>query len=365
MRLYKKIFLSIMVVLLFPAALFAADETTGNPDDQMHWGVSPIIYQGPETGVAIGGYLMGYRNVDPSLSQMIQNSFDTMVIYTQKEQMICTVNLKKYFWGDRAILMGTLGYVDFPSEFFGIGPDADPDHDEDFTYIQKAFTGNFLWKLAPNVYLGPYIVYGRYDIEDRASGGALEKGNILGYDGTTVAGGGFRFMLDTRDDNYAPQHGSVLNLQGVGYRREWGSDQDFLQYDITYKQFWPVRDTSTFAFMSFLKVSDGDVPFEMMPCLGGDFIMRGYYSGIYRDNDYAALQGEYRYPMGSRVNGVFFVSLGEVAPEVAQFTAEHLKVAGGFGFRFQLYPKQKLKLRLDQGFGEFGTYTYVNFMEAF
>lgn len=371
MRLLKQAFLitvlsNIFLLLVFPGIIFADDDMTASPNDlKMHWGVSPIIFSQPETGVAIGGYVMGYCNADPSLSQKIQNAFDAMIIYTQKEQIIGNLKVRKFFWGDKALLLTNLGYVDFPSEFFGIGSDTDLDTKEDYTYTQKGFNGSFLWKISPNVYLGPCIVYGRYDIEDQKAGGMLETGNILGSDGTTVAGGGLQLLLDTRDDEFAPQHGSVLNLQGISFRREWGSEQDFVQYGITYKHFWPVRERGTFALMSLLNISGGDVPFEMMPSLGGDAVMRGCYSGLYRDNNYVALQGEYRYPIGSRVSGVFFAGLGEVAPEVNQFTADHIKVAAGFGFRFQLYPKQKLKLRLDQGFSEDGAYTYVNFMEAF
>ncbi len=366
MRMDKQLSIGILMFLLSSNMLFAADDSTAiQNDSQIHWGVSPVIFSGPETGVALGGYVMGYGNSDPSLPQVKQDTLNAMIVYTQKEQMLCTFNVKKYLRGDQAILMGSLGYVDFPGEFFGVGSNTDPDTKEDYTYIQKGFTGSFLWKLSPDIYFGPCIVYGRYDIEDQKAGGMLETGNILGSDGTTIAGGGLQLLLDTRDDEFAPRYGSVLNLQGISYRREWGSDQDFEQYGITYKHFWPVRERGTFALMSLFNISEGDVPFEMMPCLGGDSIMRGYYSGVYRDKDYVALQGEYRYPMGSRVSGVLFAGLGEVASEVDQFRADQMKVAAGFGFRFQLYPKQKLKLRLDQGFSEDGTYTYLNFMEAF
>lgn len=366
MRIDKKFSIGILVFILSSSMLFATDDPTAiQNDSQIHWGVSPVIFSGPETGVALGGYVMGYRNSDSSLPQSKQDTLNAMIVYTQKEQMLCTFNVKKYLRGDQAMLTASLGYLDFPSEFFGIGSDTDPDTKEDYTYIQKGFNGSFLWKISPNVYLGPCMVYGRYDVEDKKAGGMLETGNILGSDGTTVAGGGLQLLLDTRDDEFAPQHGSVLNLQGISFRREWGSDQDFVQYGITYKHFWPLRERGTFALMSLLNISGGDVPFEMMPSLGGDAVMRGCYSGLYRDNNYAALQGEYRYPIGSRVSGVFFAGFGEVAPEVNEFTADRIKVAAGFGFRFQLYPKQKLKLRLDQGFSEDGAYTYVNFMEAF
>ena len=367
MRLLKRVFLGMILLALYPGILSAADETTsGNPNDsQIHWSASPIFSEGPETGIALGGYVMGYQNSDEASAQGKQNNLNGLLIYTQKEQIIFNLNGEKYFNGDKLLLTTGLSYADVPSEFYGIGSDADEDKKEDYTYVATAFTGGLLWKVSPNLYIGPFINYGQLDIKERKAGGLLATGNINGANGTTVAGAGLKLSVDTRDDNFSPRKGTVLNAQGICYRSDLGSDQSFSQLGITYKHFWPVRQNGTFAFMSLLTLSDGMVPFEMMPCLGGDTIMRGYYSGLYRDNDYAALQGEYRYPMGSRFSGVFFAGLGEVAPEVDQFTANHIKAAAGFGFRFQLYPDQKLKLRVDTGISDTGIYTYVNFMEAF
>jgi Outer membrane protein len=368
MRLFKLLLLCGLVLLLNPAIILAADDelaTAGQGDSKIHWAVFPIIYSTPETGFALGGDFMALHNPDPSNAQAKQDVFQGMLIFTQKKQTICNLNLKKYYQGDQYLLMANGCYIDFPSEFFGIGPGADADMEEDYTLIQKAFIGSFLFKLAPNLYLGPSLTYGRFEVEDWAAGGLLAAGDINGYDGTTVAGGGIQLLLDTRDDEFMPRHGSQLNAQFNGYSRDWGSDNDFSQFNMTYKQFCPVGQNGTFAFMSSVVLSDGTVPFEMMPCLGGDTIMRGYYSGYNRDRDYVAVQGEYRFPIKNRFSGVAFAGLGEVAPEVDQFDTDHIKAAGGFGVRFLLYPEQKLKLRLDLGLSEEGVFTYINFMEAF
>lgn len=368
MQMIKTVLISVILLLFNSGILWATEEEAANADPvdpKIHWSASPIFFSSPETGIAIGGYIMGYQSSDPNFSSGKQNSLNGILVYTEEEQVAFNLSIKKYFQDDRYLLIVSGGYSDFPSKFYGIGPDTDEDSEEDFTLVESAYTGSFLWKLAPNFYLGPFISYGVFDVKDRTAGGQLAVGNINGWDGTTVVGGGFQLLRDTRDDNYMPRNGSVLNVQALSYCPEWGSDQEFLQYGITYKYFWPVGQTGTLALMSLISLSDGTVPFEMMPCLGGETIMRGYYSGLYRDRDYAAFQGEYRYVISTRVSGVFFVSLGEVASELDHFNSENIKAATGFGFRFQLYPKQKLKLRLDIGIGEEGVATYINFMEAF
>ncbi|HBE78629.1 MAG TPA: hypothetical protein DDW65_12765 [Firmicutes bacterium] len=368
MQIIQAIWIGMLLLFLNPGTLWAVDGETAAAepvDSEIHWGASPIFFSTPETGMAIGGYIMGYRSLDPDSPAGKQDSFDGMLIYTKEEQIICNLSLKKYFQGDRYLLMAKGGYLDFPSKFYGIGSDADEDMEEDYTLLGRSYSASFLYKMVPDFYLGPFVSYGVFDVKDRTAGGQLAAGNIIGWDGTTVAGAGFQLLRDTRDDNYMPRNGSVFNAQAISYRQKWGSDEDFSQYGVTYKCFWPVGQTGTFALMSLVLFNDGTVPFEMMPCLGGETIMRGYYSGLYRDRDYAALQGEYRYVINSRISGVYFASLGEVAPESRQFNGENIKAAAGFGFRFQLYPKQKLRLRLDIGVSEDGFATYINFMEAF
>jgi hypothetical protein len=368
LRLLMSLFFSMLLLVLNPGLLMAADDeimTAGSGDSKIHWAVFPIIYSTPETGFALGGNFMALHKSNPASPEGKQDIFQGMLIYTEKEQIICNLDLKKYYHNDRLLLMVQGGYVDFPSKFYGIGPDADEDWEENYTLIQKAYIGSLLWKLTPQIYLGPLVAYGQFDIEDRKAGGLLDAGNINGYDGTTVTGYGFQFLLDTRDDEFMPHNGSVLNVLVSNYSKDLGSDEDFSQLGVIYKQFWPVGQDKIFAFMGTVTLSDGTVPFEMMPCLGGATIMRGYYSGFNRDRNYAAIQGEYRFPISARFSGVTFAGLGEVAPDIDRFDAENVKAAGGFGIRFLLYPKQKVKLRLDVGFSETGTNTYIYFMEAF
>jgi outer membrane protein assembly factor BamA len=346
----------------------AADQAIPNasPDhSQIQWVGLPLFYSTPESGFALGGLFMGYRNQDPASPQGKQDLFSGAFFVTQKEQIIGYLDFRKYFQGDRSLFLANIGYIDFPGKFFGIGQDSNKYTKEDYTLIQRAFSGGLLWKLAQDFYLGPYISYGRLDIEDQTPGGLLASGEIAGSDGTTVAGSGLRLFGDTRDDQFMPRHGSVIDAMAMSYQKNFGSDEDFSQLSLTYKHFWPMGPAGTFAFMSLTTVSEGNVPFEMMPCLGGSNTMRGYYSGYYRDKDYAALQGEYRYPISARLGGAIFVGLGEVASKIDEFSLDRLKTTAGFGFRYQLVPNQKVKLRLDIGFSETGNESYLNFMEAF
>ncbi len=367
MRLFKVIFFSMFLLFLGQGILFAADDTsaTDSVDSQTHFFGFPILSQSPETGFAVGGYFMAYRYPNPA-NQVNMDSLTGILIYTEKEQLILNLGVNKYFQDDRYLLTVDTGYVDFPSYFYGIGTDNKKDIEdleEEFTLISKSFQGSFLLKISPNIYFGPTLAYCHFDVEDREAGGLLTTGDINGSDGVIVSGGGFKLIRDTRDDGFLPQHGSLFDVQVTGYRKSWGSDEDFSQLITNYRRFWPFRETGTFALMTTLELSDGEVPFEMMPSLGG--LMRGYMDGRFRDNNCAVFQGEYRFPIITRLSGVAFAGLGEVAPEIDKFNSDNIKAAGGFGLRFRIDPNQKINLRFDIGLSEDGVYTYINFMEAF
>lgn len=366
MKLFRSLLLSMALLAMNSGTLRAAgySSTTNQDNDSFHCFGYPIIYSTPESGFALGGYFMAYRNSKTSHPRDNLDSFDATAIYTEKKQSILTLNSKKYLNDDRHLLTLQGGYTDYPNEFYGIGPDTG-DRKEDYTYIAKSFQGSFLWRLNSHTYLGPNLTYANYDIEDRIPGGLLAAGNITGFEGTNVAGAGLKLLFDTRDNGFLPRNGALLNAQANVYRRDLGSDEDFSQLLMTHCQFYPIGQTSTLALMAELDLSEGAVPFEMLPALGGSIIMRGYYYGRYRDRNYAAFQGEYRFPIGARFSGVAFAALGEVAPEIDQFDFNNFKAAGGFGIRFRIDPRQKINLRCDLGFSEAGVSSYIAFMEAF
>ena len=94
-------------------------------------------------------------------------------------------------------------------------------------------------------------------------------------------------------------------------------------------------------------------------------MMRGYYEGRYRDNNYLALQVEYRQYFWKRFGFVVFTSVGDVAERVTSFSLRNLKETYGFGLRFLFDEKQKINLRMDIGFGVGTSGVYFGMEEAF
>ena len=224
MKFFRISFIWILLLSFTPNAILATDDkpVTESNDSKTHFFGFPILSESPETGFAIGGYFMAYRNPNPETDKI--DTLNGILMYTEEEQLILTLGINKYFQDDRYLLSANCGYIDFPGKFYGIGPDTDEDWEEDYTLLSKSFQGSFLMKLTPHTYLGPAVTYAEFDINDREPGGLLAAGNIIGYDGVTIAGAGLKLIRDTRDDGILPQPGSLFNTQVTSYRKSWCSD---------------------------------------------------------------------------------------------------------------------------------------------
>ena len=89
----------------------------------------------------------------------------------------------------------------------------------------------------------------------------------------------------------------------------------------------------------------GEVPFFLMPTLGGGEYLEGYRLYRFRDRDAALLRGEYRWRVQEFVDVAGVYEIGSVAPSLDAFRAGDLKqsVAGGA----RVHTRNTLVLSLD------------------
>jgi hypothetical protein len=79
---------------------------------------------------------------------------------------------------------------------------------------------------------------------------------------------------------------------------------------------------------------DQQIPFFMLPALGGGSTLRGYSSWRFRDQNSLLLQGEWRIMVNRYLDMAFFYDAGKVAPRTDDLDLDHLKDDYGFGLRF-------------------------------
>lgn len=144
-----------------------------------------------------------------------------------------------------------------------------------------------------------------------------------------------------------------------------GSDYNFGRFNFDFREYSSLGTSHILAFQAFGTFTSGTAPFHKLATLGGQNLMRGYYEGRYRDNDYLAAQAEYRTALIWRIGAVAFVGAGEVAHTLSGFTLEDVKPSYGLGLRFNFSPTERLNIRMDFGFGKGSSGVYVGASEVF
>jgi hemolysin activation/secretion protein len=124
------------------------------------------------------------------------------------------------------------------------------------------------------------------------------------------------------------------------------------------------------ALQAFGQFNIGEPPFNQLSLLGGESLMRGYYTGRLRDKNQLAAQAEFRMlplPLGftNRWGVAVFGGTGTVFNHFNNLSLKNFVLAGGAGLRFLLFPKKDIYSRVDLAFTREGTGLYIFVGEAF
>jgi hypothetical protein len=98
---------------------------------------------------------------------------------------------------------------------------------------------------------------------------------------------------------------------------------------------------------------------------GGENIMRGYYSGRFRDKILASFQAEYRFPVWWKLGLAAFLGAGDVSDMLGHLKLAPFKLSAGWGIRFKASSQEGATIRLDFGYGKNCSGMYFTAKEAF
>jgi outer membrane protein assembly factor BamA len=168
-------------------------------------------------------------------------------------------------------------------------------------------------------------------------------------------------IYDSRDYRLNATKGWLFQVDAGLYQND--QFDSFSTYNIELANYIDLGSTpGLIAWQVQGHLTSGDVPWNLLPDLGGSDAMRGYIRGRYRDEQMMMGQVEYRLPVFQRYGMVFWGAVGSVAPKVSELT-DTLLTAYGTGFRFKI--KDNINLRFDVGVGENETNFYLNVNEVF
>lgn len=327
--------------------------------------VLPIGYYTPETRLAGGISFAGlFRKVGAPLRQR-PNSISLIATYTQNKQIIFYLPYSLSVKEGAYLINGEFSYYRYPYFFNGIGANKSGVEEESYSARFPRFRFTGLKRFYPNLYFGVQYWFQDTKVLEFEEGGLLASGSIPGSSGSTLSSMGPVFLLDKRDNFFAPTKGLYLKLSLLANASWLGSNYSFENYFLDFRHYRDLGKGHVIAWQGVARVMNGNVPFNRMAMLGGDQHMRGYRQGFYRDKKMMTTQLEYRSPMVWRIGLAAFGGVGSVGEDFEDFSLEHFLPSYGGGIRLALLPKQHINLRCDIGFGEEGSAFYLRLNEAF
>ncbi len=357
--------LFILLIITFPLKMFG-EEVKNNNDKQKKSDliILPIIYYMPETSLAygLGGIyvLKGSEHEQKSRPSSVLMS----VVRTLKKQFIVEIYPDFYVKKGKYHLVPNFNYRTYSERFYGIGNNTKKDIEEEYSFQSFKLDFTLQRKVSEKFYAGIQYEFEYNKITDMEPGGILETEDIVGKELGASSGFGLVVNWDSRDNIFYPKRGKYCLVSAKFFNPSFGGNYSFNRFNFDFRQYISFFPTHTLALQGYIDIKTGEPPFQKLSLLGGQYLMRGYYKGRFRDKNMIALQMEYRIHLFWKLGIVGFLGFGDVANTLNKFKLGSFKYTGGVGIRFQIN-REGNHLRLDFGFGRetFGVYFAVN--EAF
>ncbi len=250
---------------------------------------------------------------------------------------------------------------EYPQEdYFGLGPDSARSAQADYLLRENIFGARASTRVTPIVALGGGVEYLQPRVgngEDRSLVSIGDRFDETSAPGLRAQPDYLRSVAFVDVDWRRPRNAR----NGGWYRAELShyGDRDlglytFNRLDVDVRQAVSIlAERRVFWARAFFSTSDASadqqIPFYLMPTLGGNDSLRGYRDYRFRGPHALLLQGEYRFEIWSGLDGAIFYDAGKVANRRSNLDFSDLETDYGVGFRFNT--DNGIVLRADAAFG--------------
>lgn len=262
--------------------------------------IYPTVAYAPETSLEIGfnSLLVYYakRDTNNRLSEI--NGFTFL---TLKNQYGLWFDHALYNDQDKWFFLGKIRLQSFPLYYHGIGLETPEEHLAIVDANQILIKERVLRKLRKNLFLGLEFDYQRLSqVEFKPTEENISLDLPIGAKGGANLGTGLGLVYDNRHNVLNVRKGFFSEIAYLRYFKGL-STFDFHTVFSDTRFFHPIGKNNVLALHLIGQFNGGEVPFNQLALMGGESIMRGYYTGRYRDRNQIAAQAEIRFlplPLG-------------------------------------------------------------------
>lgn len=331
--------------------------------------IYPTIAYAPETSWEFGlsSVFVFYANRDTTNRLSEINAF---TFFTLERQYGLWFDHALYSQNNRWFSLGRLRFQSFPLLYFGIGMDSPEEHVAQVNANLVQIRERVLRKIYKGLYTGLEVDYQNLSSVKFIPANAEFNDYPAGSSGSSNLGLGAGILYDTRHNILNVRDGFFSELAFLHYDKSAGSDFTFTSILSDTRFYKPINTRDVLALQLIGQFNIGNTPFNQLAMLGGETMMRGYYTGRYRDKNQIAMQAEYRFlplPLGfsKRFGAALFAGTATVYDDRKEVRLNNFVWSAGGGIRFLLFPKKDIFTRFDVAFTEEGTGFYIFIGEAF
>lgn len=314
--------------------------------------ILPAAAYAQETGLEFGAISVTSFFTDKADTSTRTSAINAIVTFTTKKQSNFVIKPDIWSPGNRYHYSGVLRYKNFPFDFYGTGDETseiNKDRLKQKIFILSADVEKLITR---RIYAGINAGYENYKFTDKESGGIYETEAFEDKEGGKLAYIGISAIFDSRNTNTYTTKGSFLKLN-YSYAPAISNDAfkgSMMHAD--FRNFMTIAPKVVLGFNATYQTIQGSkLPFYLLPQLGNDQVMRGYYTGRYRDQNLVTAHGEIRYRFMNRFGVAAFAGTGSVFKN-GDFAFRKFKPNYGAGVRYFMDPARGLTLRMDYAAGE-------------
>jgi len=251
-------------------------------------------------------------------------TFDAHAAWSIRNYKAVTAQVRLPEFANRRLLIQANGnWLDAPSvTFYGVGNTTDGSR-RDYAYRSTTIGASARFQAAKFVAVGAGMDF--LGIQATDASPTYQRSSAFA-------------QFDWRTSPSYTRRGGLYRVDWSDYRDiKSGDGYSFRRIDAEVNQFVPIlRENWVIALRAAASTTDAaagnDVPYYLMPDLGGSHSLRGYPTWRFRDRNRLLFSGEYRWTAGPFVDMALFADAGKVAARFQDLDLRDLKKTYGVGF---------------------------------
>ena len=357
------LYLITFLIIVSRGIIYAQDNDTTDSNG-ISWFPIPFAFYTPETRLAFGVLVITAFKLSET-KECRPSSISASVFYTLNNQYDFSLSPELFLNNDKNFFAADFNYSKVIGKYYGIGNDTEEIDNASFEARNFFMLLKFQSEVLPSVKIGGVYELREADLTDPMQNPYLLSGNTFGAEGGLTSGLGLVVTYDTRNNIFYPTSGGYYEVVTTVFSSKIGSNYNYTKTLFNLRKYLELSNNQLLAMQFLYNFVTGSTPFYELPLLGGDEIMRGYFRGRYRDNNYFAAQLEYRIRVWWRFGIVGFIGVGQVANKISAFQINQFKYSVGGGLRFRIDETELWDLRVDVGFGRNSSGFYFQYNQAF